>query len=43
MIKGEQLRRLVRQNRHALRSPDDVDQRHDPEQIMIGSLEGLLK
>lgn len=43
MQKGEQLRRLVRQNRHALRPPDEVDQRHDPEQIVSAPLEGLLR
>jgi len=43
MQKGEQLRRLVRQNRHALRSPDEVAQRHDPEQIVSAPLEGLLR
>lgn len=42
MQKGEQLRRLVRQNRHALRSMEDIDQRHDPERIVTASLEELL-
>ena len=43
MQKGEQLRRLVRQNRHALRSTEDIDQRHDPERIMSASVEGLIR
>lgn len=40
--KGEQLRRLVRQNRHALRPLEEVDQRHDPERIVTMPLEKLL-
>lgn len=43
MQKGEQLRRLVRQNRHALRSTEDITQRHDPERIVTASVEERLR